>query len=202
LEQEAAAQRIDDAGDVSVAQFGSSTLPTSSSSGGSSSGSGGVGVLREFVLPEALEAFKRTGRWPASRGDSLLAVRAAELDTLLGRVSCARQGVFRLALDQLPSHLDLEQVLARLPNLASLRLTYGMRHLGMRFDRALFGMRLSDADALARSVRVSDTLSELALPCNMIDDNLLMVLMTGLLESRTITVRAEWAEGSRGEDVA
>lgn len=62
-----------------------------------------------------------------------------------------------------------------------------MRHLGMRYERTLFGMRVSDAEALARALRTTSTLTSLSLPCNMIDDNLLMVIMSGLLENHTIT---------------
>jgi Ran GTPase-activating protein (RanGAP) involved in mRNA processing and transport len=62
-----------------------------------------------------------------------------------------------------------------------------MRHLGMRYDRSLFGMRLTDVESLSRCIRTTPTLVRLSLPCNMIDDNMLMVLMAGLLDNRTIT---------------
>jgi len=143
--------------------------------------------LREYVSPADLEAWKRTGSWPAERGDSLLAIRYRELAQLLGRLVAAADYVYSLEVQQMPSHLDVELILSRLPNLTSLQLSYGMRHLGMRYDRSLFGMRLTDADSLARCLRVTDALTSLALPCNMIDDNLVMVLMTGLLENRTLT---------------
>ncbi len=116
-----------------------------------------------------------------------------------------------LPLLQLPSHCDLELVMSRLPNLTSLSLTYGMRHIGMRYDegrrarggplnlctpssstpcsydRGLFGMRIADAESLARCIKLTDTLTSLSLPSNAIDDNMLLVLMSGLLPNATLS---------------
>ena len=85
---------------------------------------------------------------------------------------------------QLLSHLDLEIVFSRLPNLAGLSLTYGVRKIGMKYDRSLFGMKISDAMSLAKCVRATETLTTLVLPCNMIDDDLLRMLMTGLIRNQ------------------
>lgn len=167
-EEAAAAQLADDMGDCAVE---------------------GNGGLREYVSPEAIDAFKKGGRWPAGRrGESILAIRQGELDELLGRLGAAAPFVQSLELEQFPSHLDLELLFARLPRLLRLSLTYGMRHLGMRFDRALFGMRPTDADSLSRCLRYSCALTELRLPCNMIDDDLVLVLAAGLQANSTITV--------------
>jgi len=143
--------------------------------------------LREYVTPEELDVWRKTAAWPAERRGSLLDIRHAELRHLLDQIAAVQDFVFSLRLDQLPSHLDAELILSRLPNLTSLYMTYGMRHLGMRYDRSLFGMRISDADSLARCLRMTDSLTHLALPCNMIDDGTLVVLTAGLLENHTIT---------------
>lgn len=143
--------------------------------------------LREFVDPEVLAEWRKSGMWPASRGASILTRRATELQTLLDQVQAAEDDVFHLTLTQLPSHLDLELILSRLPNLCSLQLTYGMRNVGMKYDRALFGMRVADADSLARCIKMTETLTSLSLTANALDDNALMVLMSGLLSNQTVT---------------
>merc|ERR1719214_339742 len=51
----------------------------------------------------------------------------------------------------------------------------------------MFGMKISDAQYLARNIRVSQTLVSLALPCNMIDDELVKVLMGGLSYGHMLT---------------
>lgn len=85
----------------------------------------------------------------------------------------------------------------------------------MKYERSLFGMKISDAMSLAKCVKATDTLTSVVyvhcrpfaaplylqrslsltlslthmyrLPCNMIDDDLLRMLMTGLVHNQTIT---------------
>jgi len=57
----------------------------------------------------------------------------------------------------------------------------------MDYERAMFGMKISDAQYLARNIRVSQTLVSLSLPCNMIDDELIKVLMGGLSYGHMLT---------------
>jgi hypothetical protein len=163
--EEAERQRQDDAGDCAA---------------------NGAQCLREFVPPEGVDTFKRTGRWPPRRCSSLLALRQGELDALLERLVAAGGTVRQLEVEQLPSHVDLELVFSRLPRLEAFKLSYGMRHLGMRFERSLFGMRPADAESLSRCLRYSESLRSLSLPSNMIDDNLLLLLCPGLLDNRAL----------------
>lgn len=164
--------------------------------------------LREFVPPDVVTEWRRTGQWPhgeggdeddggdagggssdglRGRGESILVLRARELQVVLDRIAACEDHVFSLTLSQLPSHMDLELVLSRLPNLTALSLTYGMHRIGMRYDRGLFGMRPADAESLARSIAITDSLTSLSLPSNGIDDSLLLLLMTGLLSNQTLT---------------
>jgi hypothetical protein len=150
--------------------------------------------LREFVEPEALSNWKVTTAWPPHelRGDSILTTRARELQTLLDRIQSCEDHVFHLVIPELPSHLDLELVTSRLPNLTSLDLTYAPKTLGMRLDsnssKTLLKMQMSDAEAIARCLKTQDTiLTSLSLHANSIDDALVAVLMQGLLANRTIT---------------
>jgi hypothetical protein len=150
--------------------------------------------LREFVEPEALANWKLTTAWPSHeiRGDSILTTRARELQTLLDRIQACEDHVFHLVIPELPSHLDLELVTSRLPNLTSLELTYAPKTLGMRLDsnstKTLLKMQISDAEAISKCLKTPDTiLTSLTLPANSIDDALVAVLMQGLLANRTIT---------------
>ncbi len=69
--------------------------------------------------------------------------------------------MFSLGLQQLLSHIDLELVFKYLPNLSNLELTYGVRKIGMKYERSLFGMKISDAMSLAKCVKATDTLTSL-----------------------------------------
>lgn len=72
-----------------------------------------------------------------------------------------------------------------------------MRHMGVRFDRSVFGMRLQDAEALAKCLRRTSTLQRVALPGNAINDHLALVLVAGLVDNKTIT-RLDLSQNSIG----
>eukprot|EP00927_Polykrikos_kofoidii_P060201 TRINITY_DN5524_c3_g1_i1.p1 TRINITY_DN5524_c3_g1~~TRINITY_DN5524_c3_g1_i1.p1 ORF type:complete len:560 (+),score=95.19 TRINITY_DN5524_c3_g1_i1:213-1682(+) len=110
-----------------------------------------------------------------------------ELEDLKLQVSASRDHIFQLAIGQFPSHIDLSFLFDALPALCSFSITYGNRRLGMYYERAMFGMKISDAQYLARNIRVSQTLVALSLPCNMIDDELVKVLMGGLSYGHMLT---------------
>lgn len=110
-----------------------------------------------------------------------------ELEALRQQVSASRLHIFQLQVGQFPSHIDLSFLFDALPALCSFSITYGNRRLGMDYERAMFGMKLSDAQYLARNVRVSQTLVSLSLPCNMVDDELVKVLMGGLSYGHMLT---------------
>jgi len=110
-----------------------------------------------------------------------------ELEALKQQVMASRLHVFQLNISQFPSHLDLSFLFDALPALSSFSITYGNRRLGMDYERAMFGMKISDAQYLARDIRVSQTLVSLCLPCNMIDDELVKVLMGGLSYGHMLT---------------
>ena len=90
-----------------------------------------TGPLREWLSPAASDEWTRRGVLPVERGDSVLVKRARELQTLLDRVAACEDHVFSLSLvgggyaGGLPSHLDLELILSRLPNVMRLEVMYG-----------------------------------------------------------------------------
>eukprot|EP00397_Hematodinium_sp_SG-2012_P024881 GEMP01025946.1.p1 GENE.GEMP01025946.1~~GEMP01025946.1.p1 ORF type:complete len:491 (+),score=116.11 GEMP01025946.1:240-1712(+) len=111
-----------------------------------------------------------------------------QLDSLKQKIqSNVRLYIYRLVVQQFRSHADLSVLFESLPALASLSITFGDRHLGMEYERAMFGMKIADAQALARHARISQTLIALSLPCNMIDDELVKVLMSGLSFAHMLT---------------
>mmetsp|Transcript_30339 Transcript_30339/g.93900 ORF Transcript_30339/g.93900 Transcript_30339/m.93900 type:complete len:162 (+) Transcript_30339:1094-1579(+) len=81
----------------------------------------------------------------------------------------------------------MERICQMLPNLTKLDITYGVKKIGMRYDRMLFGMKISDANSLAKSILECDYLTTLMLQSNLIDDDLLRMLMMGLIKNSQIT---------------
>lgn len=108
-------------------------------------------------------------------------------DRLVAVVKACHEFIFSLELAQLLSHVDLNELCAHLSNLTRLQLTYGVKHVGMQYERMLFGMKISDATNLAHIVKNTKTLTALWLPSNLLDDDLLRMLMTGLVKNTTIT---------------
>eukprot|EP01138_Halocafeteria_seosinensis_P013674 gb/GECG01013965.1/.p1 GENE.gb/GECG01013965.1/~~gb/GECG01013965.1/.p1 ORF type:complete len:639 (+),score=75.65 gb/GECG01013965.1/:1-1917(+) len=144
-------------------------------------------VLREYLTPDEVSYFDKTGRWPQGRRPCILCQRSAELSRFVALLEAAEDNVFRLKIQQCMAHLDLELIMARLPNLASLELIYGVKGIGMQYDRSLLGMKISDAMSIAKCVKASQTLTSLSLPCNLLDDDLLRMLLTGLVHNQTVT---------------
>lgn len=107
-------------------------------------------------------------------------------DQVLKELEAARYEVFRLVITQL-QRFDITYVFEYLPNLAHLTLTYGAKHIGMEYERPLFGMKMSDAETLKTNLRKTSSLVFLSLPGNLIDDDLIAILIKGLMLNKTIT---------------
>ncbi|KAA0168211.1 hypothetical protein FNF28_02629 [Cafeteria roenbergensis] len=144
-------------------------------------------TLKEFLSPSEVAEFLLTGRWPRQRRPCVICLRAEQLSRLVLHMEAAEDVAFSLRLRQLPSHLDLEIPFSRLPNLSELELSYGIARVGMTFDRALLGMKVTDAMSLAKCAKATQTLTSLALQANLINDKVLAALMEGLAENRTVT---------------
>lgn len=61
-----------------------------------------------------------------------------------------------------------------------------MRHVGMDFDLALFGMKLSDCRSLARCLEYCETLVSLDLSNNFLDDDKIRMLASGLINNLSV----------------
>lgn len=77
----------------------------------------------------------------------------ASVEELKKELEAARYEIFHLKVGQLLSHLDMSICFKYLPNLMHLTLTYGARHVGMEYERPLFGMKMSDAKIFAECLR-------------------------------------------------
>jgi hypothetical protein len=109
------------------------------------------------------------------------------LERMMKEIEAGRSFVHTLVIQQLPSHIDLSQVFSHFPNLLSIDLKYGMRKLGMDYDTSSFGMQLLDAMGLAKYFLQAKTLNRVALSENLLNDESIHVLMSGLARNDTIT---------------
>ena len=87
---------------------------------------------------------------------------------------------------QLPSHLDIAEVISKLPNLEEINVKYGYKNIGMDYDRLIFGMKVSDATYLAQALPICQNLLRLKLSENLIDDDILRIVMTGVINNTSI----------------
>jgi len=106
---------------------------------------------------------------------------------LLAHLRACQDYVFALRATQLLAHPDMEEIFMCFPNLNHLILEYGVAKIGLQYERMLFGMKISDAASLAKAVASTETLTTCILASNLIDDDLLRMLMTGLIKNSTIT---------------
>ena len=91
-----------------------------------------------------------------------------EIEEIYDLIDACGDYIFTVSFNQLPSHLDLCDVCALLPNLSTLRALYGVNKIGMNYERMLFGLKISDATALAKCFDRTETLTSLVLSGNMI----------------------------------
>jgi len=111
----------------------------------------------------------------------------AGIEELKKELWAARYEVFCLIIGQLTSHLDMGIVFKNLPNLSYLTVTYGAKHVGMEYERPLFGMKMSDAKIFSECLRSTQSLIYLSMPGNLIDDDLISILIKGFMLNKTIS---------------
>lgn len=110
-----------------------------------------------------------------------------DVENLYELIDSCMDYIFTITFRQLPSHIELFELCSLLPNLAKLDIVYGIKKVGMNYERMLFGMKISDATSLAKIFNQTETLTTVILSGNLIDDDLLRMLMTGLIKNNTIT---------------
>lgn len=57
----------------------------------------------------------------------------------------------------------------------------------MQYERPMFGMKMSDAQNFSKCLRTTTSLTHLALPGNLIDDDLTKILVQSLMLNKTIS---------------
>ena len=57
----------------------------------------------------------------------------------------------------------------------------------MNYDRAMFGMKLPDCRSLAKTLEKSESLVTLALPGNLLEDDKIRMIASGLVDNRSVT---------------
>eukprot|EP00884_Botryococcus_braunii_P003924 jgi/Botrbrau1/13532/Bobra.0347s0016.1 len=111
-----------------------------------------------------------------------------DVNDLRRLLAFSRRWVHSLQLQQLPAHLDLGVLFYFLySTLASLTLSYGMMNVELNYEQSLFGMRTADCRSLARSLATCEALVHLDLRGNLLDDDKLRQLVTGLSYNSTVT---------------
>ncbi len=85
------------------------------------------------------------------------------------------------------TYVSIQKLLLSLPNLRSLFLSKGVRNAGMSFELKMFGMSTTDCKSLAHCLTLPTCqITHLQLPENMIDDEMLQILLGGLVQSDRI----------------
>jgi hypothetical protein len=91
-----------------------------------------------------------------------------------------------LVIQQLKD-FNIKTLFKYLPNLTYLTLTFGAKHVDMEYERQLFGMKMSEAQVFRECIKNTTSLTYLSLPGNLIDDDLITILIKGLMLNKTIT---------------
>mmetsp|Transcript_36700 Transcript_36700/g.67174 ORF Transcript_36700/g.67174 Transcript_36700/m.67174 type:complete len:483 (+) Transcript_36700:81-1529(+) len=142
--------------------------------------------LEQFVGSSAKE-----GNEDSAVSKKAALTEAAEKGALLAGLVASQDYVFGLKISELRSHLGADEFLLLLPNLSRLDFTLGIKKCAMTHVRRDFGMKEGDAAALARALgsspSVCPNLTTLNIPGNLIDDDLVRVLMEGLVANDSIT---------------
>ena len=55
---------------------------------------------------------------------------------------------------QFLAHLDMEMLFQNVPTLCNLDMTFGVKDVGMEYERSKFGMKMSDVTSLQKALRV------------------------------------------------
>lgn len=138
----------------------------------------------EALAQEVLESFSGDDSPDRKGGPS-------EKQLVIRRLLACQDYIFSLTVKELRSHVSMLEVLPLLPNLTRLTFTLGINKCGMSHVRSSFGLKVEDAQGLSSCLvewpQCCPCLTSLALPRNLIDDDLLKILMEGLYKNECVT---------------
>ena len=110
------------------------------------------------------------------------------MERLIKTIKLSAVYVHRLHIKELKSHMDVGVLFESLPSLTDLGIVYGHRRVGMDYERSMFGMKNADATCLAKGIKYkANFLTMVNLSSNLMDDDKLRLLVTGLLDNDTVT---------------
>lgn len=110
------------------------------------------------------------------------------MERLIRTVKLSADYVHRLHIKELKSHMDVGLLFQSLPDLTDVGIVYGHRRVGMDYERSMYGMKNADATCLAKAIKYkSNYLTMVNLSSNLMDDDKLRLLVTGLLDNDTVT---------------
>ncbi|GAB5366726.1 hypothetical protein AAMO2058_001168100 [Amorphochlora amoebiformis] len=109
------------------------------------------------------------------------------LNSLVHEVGYAKPFVQTIKFRQLRAEINLSRVLGDFQNLQTLDLTYGNRETGMGYEKSTFGMKIKDALSLSRLIANSRSLTRIMLRENLLNDEAIQVLTSGMSRNNTIT---------------
>lgn len=142
--------------------------------GHGSHGRGGTGKLHGKHHSHELRGVGRDPRHDS--GPAITAGAGGDKVALLANLAACQDYIFSLRVKELRSHLPLDELLPLLPNLTTLSATYGVRRGGMARLRLEYGLKEVDAQGLSRALADGPascpSLTTLALPANLIDDDM------------------------------
>ena len=131
---------------------------------------------------------RRLEEWKGEEDEEEAGGGAGEaVQRLLSEIRVISPWLYTLHLTRFPSHADLSLLLRPSTRLTSLHARYGATQLRMDHQPHLLGMRMADAQALARLLLHSPSLTALSLPCNLLSPLLYPTLHLGLRSSTTLT---------------
>jgi len=108
-------------------------------------------------------------------------------EKLMKELDAGKPFVHNVTIQQLLSHIDVSEVFEDFRNLSMLSLKYGARKIGMDYDKTLFGMQLKDAMFMSKFITKTRTLTTLCLAENLLTDESIHVLSSGLAYNDTLT---------------
>ena len=149
---------------------------------------------------ESEAGMKSAQYWLLSKGDDngknatilqmLNYVKGENMKMLQELCILCKDYIKRLEILTLRSHINLGILLSNLPKLEHLRLTYGVRNAGLTFEMDMAGMNIDDCHIMAESLAnpfLCKNMTKLQLSENRIDDQMIQVLISGLIKNKYIT---------------
>jgi len=101
-------------------------------------------------------------------------------------IKTIRLNIYHLTIQELLCQIDLKKCLEKFTNLIQLNLTLGRKNAGMDYKRQMIGMKMLEAEQISEALKKLVNLKILNLSGNMIDDDLVKLIFSGVHENNSI----------------